>query len=169
MVLCGILMAMLVIASIVVHVKIRPRRPEKPYLLSRASDLFKWHLPFTHWFEMNYSLLRLTELLRTSLRAGVAVNYAIRNALKLDTNNCFRRRLEKWLERIERGEDISTSARRSGIGNTIAWAFDEKVNEGNTPEILEMLEEFYRSNYSYKVHLARSVAAPLMVLGLGLQ
>jgi type IV pilus assembly protein PilC len=162
------LINLLIIASIIIYAKKRPRRPEEPYLLSRISDSFKWYLPFTRWFEMNYSLLRLTELMRTSLRAGVAVNEAIRNALKLDTNSCFRRRLEKWLERIERGEDISGSARQSGVGNAIAWAFDEKVNQGNTPEILEMLEEFYRSNYSYKVHLVRSVVAPLMVLGLGL-
>jgi type IV pilus assembly protein PilC len=168
MFLLGALIAALIILSILVYVKKRPRRPEKPYLLSRVSDFFKWYLPFTHWFEMNYSLLRLTEIMRTSLRAGVAVNDAIRGALKLDTNNCFRRRLARWLESMERGEDISVSARRSGVGNTIAWAFDDKVNEGNTPEILEMLEEFYRSNYSYKVHLARSVVIPLMVLALGL-
>ena len=168
MFLVGSLIVVLVIVSIAAYAKKRPRRPEKPYLLSRISDFFKWYLPFTRWFEMNYSLLRLTEIMRTSFRAGVAVNDAIRNALKLDTNNCFRRRLERWLESVERGEDISDSARQNGVGNTIAWALDEKVNQGNTPEILEMLEEFHRSNYSYKVHLARSVAIPLMVLGLGL-
>lgn len=168
MFLVGALIVVLIILSILAYVKKRPRRPEKPYLLSRISDFFKWYLPFTHWFEMNYSLLRLTEIMRTSLRAGVAVNDAIRNALKLDTNNCFRRRLAIWLKRVECGEDISDSARRSGVGNTIAWALDEKVNQGNTPEILKMLEEFHRSNYGYKVHLARSVVMPLMVLGLGL-
>ena len=168
MFLFSALIIILIILSIFAYLKKRPRRPGKPYLLSRVSDFFKWHFPFTHWFEMNYSLLRLTEIMRTSLRTGAAVNDAIRGALKLDTNNCFRRRLKRWLERVERGEDISSSARQSGVGNTIAWALDEKVNQGNTPEILEMLEEFYRSNYSYKVHLARSVVMPLIVLGLGL-
>jgi type II secretory pathway component PulF len=161
------LILVLIIASIFLYARKRARRPEKPYLLTRICDFFKWYLPFTHWFERNYSLLRLTELMKSSLRAGISVNESIRNALKLDTNNCFRRRLAKWLKRVERGEDISESARRSGVGETIAWAFDEKINEGNTPEILAMLEEFYRNNYSYKINLASSVLEPLMVLGLG--
>jgi len=153
---------------VLIYARLRSRRPEKPYLLSRISDFIKWHAPVMHWFEFNYSMLRLVGLLRVSLNSGCAVNDAIRNLLGLDVNNCFRSRIGKWLERIEAGEDISSAAQKSGMGNTLAWAFDSEVNRGNTPEVLEMLEEFYRSNYSYRVHLAMFILEPCTVLMLGL-
>ena len=152
---------------VLIYARLRSRRPEIPYLISRISDFIKWHMPIMHWFEFNYSMLRLVGLLRVSLNSGCAVNDAIRNSLGLDVNNCFRNHMSGWLERIEAGEDISSAARESGMGNTLAWAFDSDVNRGNTPDILEMLEEFYRSNYSYRVALARFILEPCIILMLG--
>jgi len=91
----------------------------------------------------------------------------IRNTLNLDINYCFRKRLFQWLNRIEKGDNISDSALRSGMPKQIAWAFDDKVNPGNTVQILEMLEGFYRSNYNYRINIARSVLCPCMVVMLG--
>ncbi|MEE9370649.1 MAG: hypothetical protein V3W45_04165, partial [Sedimentisphaerales bacterium] len=47
------------------------------------------------------------------------------------------------------------------------WAFDDQVNQGNTLAILEMLESFYRSNYSYHVNLARFIIWPCIILAMG--
>jgi type II secretory pathway component PulF len=69
---------------------------------------------------------------------------------------------------VESGEDISGSAIKSGLSPSLAWAFDQDVNQGNTLEILEMLETFYRSNYSYVVNLARFVAEPFVTILMGL-
>jgi type II secretory pathway component PulF len=157
-----------VIIYMIIYARLRVRRPEKVYLISGLTDFIKWHLPVMHWFEFNYSMLRLVSLLRVSLNAGCTVNDAIRNSLGLNVNNRFRKRMSRWLERIERGEDISAAAQKSGMGNALVWAFDAEVNQGNTPEILEMLEEFYRSNYSYRINLARYILEPCMVLMLGL-
>ncbi len=150
-----------------IYIRSRPRRPEKPYFLSRAGDLLKWYLPVMHWFEVNYSMLRIAGLMKVSLRAGFTVDQVIRNALNLDINYCFRKRLSQWLDRIEKGDNISASALKTKMPRQIAWAFDDKVNQGNTPQILEMLEEFYRSNYNYRINIARSVLAPCMVVMLG--
>ena len=49
----------------------------------------------------------------------------------------------------------------------MAWAFDEKVNQGNTLPILEMLESFYRTNYNYYVNLARFILWPCVTLLMG--
>jgi len=152
---------------VLIYTWLRSRRPERPYLISRISDFIKWHAPIMHWFEFNYSMLRLVGLLRVSLNSGCAANDAARNLHGLGVNNCFRKRMSGWLERIEAGEDISSAAHKSGMGNALAWAFDSEVNRGNTPDILEMLEEFYRSNYSYRVNLARFVLWPCVVLMLG--
>jgi type II secretory pathway component PulF len=158
----------LVIIPVSIYVKFRPRRPDKPYLLSRIGDFIRWHLPILHWFTRNYSMVQVVELLRLSLNAGCTVNDAIAGTLTLDVNNCFRKRLRQWLVRVQRGENIAAAARESNLGSTIAWAFDDKVNQGNTPAVLEMLESFYRSNYSYRVNLARFVIWPCVTIAMGI-
>jgi len=163
------LLILLVIAiiPISIYIKFRPRRPHQPYLLSRIGDYVKWHLPVLHNFEKNYSLVQVVELLRLSLNAGCAVNDAIKNTLGLDVNNRFRKRLQRWLEKVERGDNIAAAIRKSKLGSPLAWAFDEKVNQGNTLMILETLESFYRSNYSYYVNLARFIMWPCLILLMG--
>ncbi len=165
-----IVLGLIILISIpaAIRIRFRPRRPEKPYMISRLFDFIKWHLPVLHWFENNYSIVQAIEILRLSLNAGVTVNQAIANTIGLDVNNCFKKRLRNWLEKVEAGENISAAARESKLGSTIAWAFDADVNQGNTLTILEMLEEFYRSNYSYRVNLARFILWPCVTIMLGL-
>jgi type II secretory pathway component PulF len=158
----------LVIVPVSIRVKLRPRRPDKPYLLSRIGDFIRWHLPILHWFTRNYSMVQVVELLRLSLNAGCTVNDAIAGTLTLDVNNCFRKRLRQWLVKVQRGENIAAAARESKLGSTIAWAFDDRVNQGNTPAILEALESFYRSNYSYRANLARFVMWPCVTIIMGI-
>jgi type II secretory pathway component PulF len=158
----------LVVFPMWLYMKFRPRRPERPRMFSRMGDFLKWHLPILHWFEVNYSLAQTVECLRLSLNAGCTVDRAIDNTLGLDVNLCFRRRLTNWFEKVSQGDDVATAARQNGIGNTLAWAFDSQVNQGNTPAILEMLADFYRSHYSYMVNLARFVAWPCLMLLIAL-
>jgi type II secretory pathway component PulF len=158
---------LVVIVPISILIKLRPRRPQKQYLLSRMGDFIKWYLPALHWFEKNYSMVQTVELLRLSLNAGCTVNNAIANTLDLDVNSYFRKRLQKWLKKVEAGDNIADSAKESGLGSTLAWAFDDKVNKGNTLSILETLESFYRSNYSYYVNLARFIMWPCVTIAMG--
>lgn len=163
----ALILFVIAIIIIAIRSKFRPRRPEKPYLFSRMGDFMKWHLPVLHNFEKNYSLVQIVELLQLSLNAGCAVNEAIENTLGLDVNNCFKKRLRRWLKKVERGDNIATAIRESRLGSPLAWAFDEKVNQGNTPAILETLESFYRTNYSYCVNLARFIMWPCIILFTG--
>ncbi|MHC4426645.1 MAG: type II secretion system F family protein [Planctomycetota bacterium] len=167
--LIGIVLALVVLVAIPVsiYVKFRPRRPQEPYLLSRIGDFVKWHLPILHRFERDYSMVQIVELLRLSLDAGCPVNDAVENTLGLDVNSCFKKRLRRWLKKIERGDNISAAARESMSGSALAWAFDDNVNQGNTITILETLESFYRSNYSYCVNLARFIIWPCIILIMG--
>ncbi|MBW8015014.1 MAG: hypothetical protein FVQ82_02430 [Planctomycetes bacterium] len=144
-----------------------PRKVNNPAFIIRLGDFFKWHLPILHWFEFNYSIMRVTGLLRVSLKSGCPVNDAIRNAGDLDLNNCFRKRLSRWLTRVEQGQNISAAALDTGMGNSLAWAFDDRVNAGNTPEILGMLEKFYRASYNFKANVVRAIAFPCTILLLG--
>jgi len=164
-----IILVFLVFIAILLFValRFRPRRPQKPYLLSRMSDFIKWHLPVLHWFERNYSMVQTVELLRLSLNASCTVNDAIANTLGLDVNNSFRKRLQSWLTKVEAGDNIAAAARESGLGSTLAWAFDQKINQGNTLVILDSLELFYRSNYSYYVNLARFIMWPCVTITMG--
>jgi len=150
-----------------IWIKFRPRRPEKPYLTSRILDFIKWQSPVLRWFEKNYSMIQVIEILRLSLNADCTVNNAIANTLGLDVNNRFRKRLKKWLQKVEQGDNIATAARQAGLGSPLAWAFDEQVNQGNTLTVLETLESLYRSNYGYYVNLVRFIMWPLAILSMG--
>jgi len=163
----GLVLIVLVGVPAVIYARFRPRRPHEPHLLSRIGDFLKWHLPILHHFERNYSMVQVVELLRLSLNAGGTVNGAIYNALELDVNNCFKKRLRRWLKKVERGDNIAAAARKSKLGSPLAWAFDEKVNPGNTLAVLETLENFYRSSYSYRVNLARFIMWPCLTLVMG--
>ena len=161
------ILVFIAIIIISIYSKFRPRRPDKPYLISRIGDFIKWHLPVLHNFEKNYSLVHVVELLRLSLNAGCSVNESIENTLSLDVNNCFKKCLRRSLKKVERGDNIASAIRESRLGSPLAWAFDEKVNQGNTPVILETLESFYRANYSYCVNLARFIMWPCLILFTG--
>jgi type II secretory pathway component PulF len=162
-----LLLIAMILAGFWIYAAWRRRRPEEPYMLSRLGDFLKWHLPILHWFERNRALVQVVGVLRMSLNAGCPVNEAIRSTLQLDVNLCFQRRLARWLRLVERGEAIGDSARRCGLGNALAWAFDGGVETGNTPAVLEMLEAHYRSNYSYRVNLARFILWPAGIIALG--
>lgn len=144
------------------------RRPEEPYLFSRVGDFLKWHLPVLHWFENNYSALQAVELLRLSLNAGGPINEAIAGTLELDVNLYFRKRLKCWHKRVEQGDNVAQAARDCGLGTALAWVFDAGAGCVEAPVMLEMLESFHRSNYSYRVNLARFILWPCGIIALGL-
>jgi len=164
-----IIFAFVVFGAVItgIAIRFRPRRPQEPYLVSQLGDFIKWHLPVLHWFERNYSMAQTVELLRLSLNAGCTVNGAIANTVDLDVNNCFRKRLKNWLAKVEAGDNIADAAKESGLGGTLAWAFDAQINQDNTLTILETLEFFYRSNYGYYVNLVRFIMWPCVTLVLG--
>ena len=154
-------------AAIYINVRFWPRRPQKPLLLSRIGDFIKWHLPILHWFENNYSTLQVVEGLKIFLNAGNPVNEAIRNIINLDVNCCFRKRLKGWLKKVEAGDDIAGAARQCRLANSLSWAFEQQENPENTLPVLEMLESVYRSNYSYRINLARFILLPCTTICMG--
>ncbi len=162
------LVLFLALAAVSTYVRFRPRRPQNPYLLSRISDQVKWRLPLAGWFERNFSLLRAVNLLRVSLNAGCTVNEAIANTLGLDINIVFKKRLSQWLNKVEQGQNISSAALQTGVGKTLAWAFDQNLNRQNTPEILRMIEQSCRHSYNYRINLASSILCPCIIIGLGI-
>jgi type II secretory pathway component PulF len=107
-------------------------------------------------------------MLRLSLNAGCTVNEAIANTLHLDINECFKRKLREWLDRVERGDDIGQSAQQCGLGNAMAWAFADISNHRNTIGILESLELAYRWGYNRAAALARFIIGPCETICLGL-
>jgi type II secretory pathway component PulF len=107
------------------------------------------------------------EVLRISLNAGCTVNNAVANTINLDVNYFFRKKLQKWLRQIEAGDNIADAARRCGLANSLSWAFAQQENPENTLPVLEMLESVWRSNYSYRVNLARFILLPSTTICLG--
>jgi len=170
----GLILALILIILVVVgpalwfRGRFRPRRPDHPYLLSQIGDWLKWHLPILHWFEHNRSTLMLVEWLQLCAKAGSPLNETIRAAMDLDVNLCYRERLLRWLERVERGDNIAAAARRCKLGTALAWALDEGLCTADAPTVLKMLEAYYRSNYSYRANLTRFILWPCAIVVLGL-
>ncbi len=164
-----ILLPILVLAgtSYFVWVVFLPRRPEKPRWISRIGDMMTWHLPVICWFEKTRSTLQLLKVLRAGQAGGWPIPAVVRKALTVDMNLCMRSRVSRWLGEIERGEDISRSARSCGLGNTLAWAMDPTLQGGNVADILKMLEEVYRSQYRYRLNLLNAFLCPVSILILG--
>ncbi|MHC4131318.1 MAG: type II secretion system F family protein [Planctomycetota bacterium] len=165
----GLVLIVLLIFVIIpawLHCRFRPRRPDKPYLVSRAGDFLKWNLPILHSFAKNKSMVHVLEILRLSLSSGCTVNHAIAQTLNLDINSRFKKKLKMWLQKVEAGENISSAAIESGLGTPIAWVFDN-VNQNNTIMILQTLEDFYRLNYNFRANLARFILWPCVTIVMG--
>jgi len=159
---------LLTVSYITLHIRLRKRTPDSPRFLSGLGDQIKWHIPVLHWFEKTFGNLYLVQTLRVGLAAGYPVNTILRNALGLDVNRCYQKRLKKWLKKIEAGDNIAQSAKACGLDKMLAWAMDEKVNKGNAPQILEGLEEVYRNKYNYRKNVLAAAIWPLVVLCMGL-
>jgi type II secretory pathway component PulF len=152
---------------LVVVKKFRSRRPENLSFLSKMADWFKWNLPLLKRFEWNYSMARSLNIIRLALASGGTVNQAIDAALKMDVNWCIHRRLRRWRDEVESGQDISRAAIHCGLGQSLAWAFDASIHHGcDTPAILENVEEFHRNSYRCRMIVARQIFWPGVVLSL---
>lgn len=166
----GLLMAplgsLLLALPLGLYVKFRPRRPARPYLLSRLGDWLKWRMPVQRGLEWNRALAQTAGFLKMSLESGATVDAAIAGAAELDVNNCFRRRLRRWHRLVTAGESAADAAHRCSLGSTLAWAFDAEINPNNAPAVLGNAESFYRSNYSYLAGLSRFILWPLTTVAL---
>ncbi len=158
----------LLVIVFVMHIRFRRRTPEEPRFLSRLGDRIKWFTPVLGWFEKTSGNHNLVRALRIGLIAGYPVNTILRNVLGLDVNACYLGCIKNWLNKIESGDNIAQSARSCGLDKTLAWAFDDTINKGNTPQILEGLEDVYRSKYNYRKNVLASASWPLIILGMGL-
>jgi type II secretory pathway component PulF len=137
-----------------------------PFL--KLVDIVRWYWPLQRRLEWTLCSLRLVEILRAGLLAGLPINKAVSASLNVNTNCCFQKRLSRWQRQIEQGADPSQSARACGIGESIAWALDAKINPGQAPVVLEMLEEAYRNDLNYLGNLIRAILWPVVVLLMGL-
>jgi type II secretory pathway component PulF len=146
----------------------RTRVAYKPGLFLNIIDRIRWYWPLQRRLERNMATLRLVEILRHSLSAGWPLNQSIAAALGAKMNCCFQKRLRRWLGDVEQGLDAAQSARARGIGSSVAWALDGKINPGQAPALLEMLEETCRSKHNYLGNLIRSIMWPIVVLLMGL-
>ena len=162
-----VVIGLLIVLMVGLYVYNRPRRPERPRLLSRVGDWIKWHIPGVGYFERLYSLQRTIQSVQAGLQAGYCFDAIVRQTLRLDVNVCFRKKLRRWLAEIEAGRPIADSAAACGLGRTLAWTLDEKVNKGNTPQLLKMLEEICRNRYHYRLNIVHSVIWPLVVVAMG--
>lgn len=159
--------SLLILTPWVIYLRFRPRRPDRPYAISRLVDRFTWYMPLLRWFARNDAALQTVSFLRLALGAGRPVDEAIAGAADLDVNIVYRRRLIRWHGQVVRGDSVADSARRCHVGEPLAWAFERRLGPSHTLDAIDSLEAFYRANYSYITNLARYILFPLVTLALG--
>ncbi len=165
-IMLGIALAIVVVFPLAVCWRFRARTPDRPRLSTRVADAIRWVLPLTRWFERRRAVMQVAETIHAGIKAGQPIDRAVDAAGELDVNLRYRRRLLDWLGRIVRGEDVAEAARRSGVGEQIAWAFDQDVNPAGAPAALEVIASACRADYNYRLNIARCIAWPLVILTL---
>lgn len=136
-------------------------------LTHRLVDWMKWHLPVVGRFEQDTAFLYTAEYLQAAIQAGLPIHLALQDLQHLTMNSFFLRKVARWASSIEKGQPMATAAKKAGMGRTLEWAFDEKLNSRNLPAIMTMLKELTSNKYEYRLNLIRSISCPLMVLALG--
>lgn len=164
----GIGVVLAVLLWLVVYVTTRRfgNRAE-PTAWQKMADTFRWYLPIQRRLERTRVLVQALRILRSALRAGHTVDFALAVTAREHVNCCFARRLERWHEAVVNGQPPAEAARRAGVGSALAWAFEDRLDPGGCPERLEMLEESYSRAYDYRQVLVRSTVGPIMILLLG--
>jgi type II secretory pathway component PulF len=145
----------------------RTRISCKPGPFLNLVDRMRWFWPIQNKLERYLSTLRLVEILRPALSAGLSIPQAIAATLGARMNICFKNRVNRWLKSVEGGSDVAQSARACGVGQSVAWALNAKINPGQAPILLEMLEENCRNKHNYLGNIIRSIMWPLVVLTMG--
>ncbi len=143
------------------------RKPHRPGLISKLFDLFKWHLPLVHWFEKNAANLQLCQSMRIAMQSGCPLDKGLQNAAGLDINWLYRKQIKNWLGRIKQGESTASAAKAAGLDKTLIWAFDEKINQGNTPGVLKNLEDSYRSLLTHRRRMVTEISWPFLIIAAG--
>ncbi len=161
------LLTIVVAIGFAIYYHFRTRLAYKPGPFLNLVDRLRWYWPLQHRLEHNLSILRLVEILRSGLSAGLPIPQAIAAALGVKMNCCFQKRVSRWLRDVEQGENVAQSARANGIGHSVAWALDDQINPGQAPILLEMLEEICRNKHNYIGNLIRSVMWPLVIVAMG--
>lgn len=143
------------------------RRPGKTGMLSWFADSVKWHLPLVRWFERSHGNLQLCQHMRIALQSGCPLDQGLGDVTGLDINWYYRRQIEDWISRIRSGEKTAAAARAAGLDKPLAWAFDDTINRGNTPGVLENLEASYRGSISHRQRMLMEVSWPFLILAVG--
>ena len=147
-----------------IYTMFRPRRPHDPYLLSTWGDWLRWHVPFLGVFERRASLQQVAEILQLGLRAGSPLDRTLAAAAELDVNIVYRRRLRKWHDGVEAGQDAAGAARASRVGESLAWAFDAEINPAGASAVLESIHGACVADSGLRRNVARNVFWPVMMM-----
>ena len=159
-------LALIIIVPLAVYVTFRPRRPDRPHLMSRVGDFVKWHLPPFRGLEWHQSAGKAATTMAMCLRSGGTIDSAIDAAAGLDVNGRYRRALRRWHSLVVEGMNPSEAARASRVGSPMVWAFNDKVNAGNALAALEAVGQSCSSKYSYARDLARLIFWPCVVIAM---
>ncbi|HEY3242993.1 MAG TPA: type II secretion system F family protein [Phycisphaerae bacterium] len=144
-----------------------PRVPDRLQWLPAAFDALAWHLPLARRVAQTRALARQLPVLQAAIRAGHDLPVSLRQAARVDANYFARRRLRRWADAIEAGDDPLQSARRMGLPAPLLAALRAGRDPGDLGAALAYLCAYYRGLSIHWEHVLASLLTPCVVLTWG--
>lgn len=149
------------------YVWTRPRRPDRPRLLSRVGDWLKWHIPFWRRAEFGEGMARLIEVVRFGLRAGAPLEQVARLATTVDVNRAMQNRACDFAERIQSGQQPHVAAKSCKLGQVFSRALTQPGGREATNRALNHARDYYRAVGRHPVLAFAMLFLPFVTLVMG--
>lgn len=150
------------------YLRMRPRRPDRPRLTSRIADQIRWHTPVLGRLTCAEGLSVVIPLLCLFAEAGISLDRAARLVAEVDVNVVLRRRLERFADLVAKGVAPPQAANQAKLGNVLAVALSAGQFGNQLDTALQYAADYYHSLSSRFSMVLRNLSWPVVVLGLAL-
>jgi type IV pilus assembly protein PilC len=150
------------------YIAVRPRRTDRPRLLSRWGDRVRWIIPGLRRIEHATGMTSIASLLHIVLGTGMSLNRAIRLVAETDMNLVLRERLLQFAELVEHGTPPPDAAAQAQLGSVTTSAFRIGSQSGQMEPALTFVADYYRSIVSRLWILIRNITWPILTLVMAL-
>lgn len=138
-----------------------------PALTRPIIDRIQWYLPLYASVVRDRELVRVCDFLGQAVQQGMTLPQAVFLARPIPQNAAMHRRLDRWLDNLNKGAGPGIAAMHAGMPDTMCRMLDSAERTGTTGETFDFLARHYRWRCEWMRSLVSAAATPLMVLFIG--
>ncbi|HCD31970.1 MAG TPA: hypothetical protein DER01_06140 [Phycisphaerales bacterium] len=137
---------------------------ERGELLGRFHELICWHLPVIKLSHRPEQIALMSHLVADGLEASMSLDQAIAYAVDSTKHVVVQPQFKRWASRMQTGEDISTSARRSRLPKVFCSMLGAEGQQQNLPQVMRFLAEHYHNVAQQRAVWIQAVEAVCTIL-----